>query len=221
MSLQTRTVNPRHLSSVRSDYSVKADTDLVLLCQKQDSAAFRELVKRHERTVYAFLYKLAPDHADPADMAQEVFIRIWRGIHKLQNPRVFKAWLRQIVTNIFYDELRKRVRQPSMTSLDEPFDNGEDRDTGTRDLPDCAPGPAELCLGKELRTHVQQALTTLPINYRMAVELRDIKGCSYDEIATLTKVELGTVKSRIARGRAQVQSILTPYLDSEDLSLVA
>src|ERR1700737_168272 len=90
-------------------YGQKEDAELVLLCQRnKDQAAFEVLVRRYQRTVYALLYKMAPDWQDIADLAQEAFIRIWRGIDKLQNPRAFKPWLSQIVTNLFYDELCKR-----------------------------------------------------------------------------------------------------------------
>jgi RNA polymerase, sigma subunit, ECF family len=99
-------------------YSQKSDRDLVLACQHREPQAFEELVKRHQRTVYSLLYQLAPDWEDTSDLAQEVFIRVWRNINNLRNPASFRSWLTQIVTNLFYDELRKRPRRLPTVSMD-------------------------------------------------------------------------------------------------------
>src|SRR5579883_577782 len=112
-------MEPRKVSELRTPLSIvqgssyvgKPDPELIVLCQRKDSRAFQELIKRHQRTVYALLYRLAPDWNDTADLAQEVFIRMWRSIANLRNPGAFRSWLSQIVTNLFYDELRKRPRQ--------------------------------------------------------------------------------------------------------------
>src|SRR5579884_2512762 len=87
--------------------SGRTDAELILLCQNKNPRAFEELIRRHQRTVYALLYRLAPDWTDTSDLAQEVFIRMWRSIGNLRNPSAFRSWLSQIVTNLFYDELRK------------------------------------------------------------------------------------------------------------------
>ena len=126
-------------------YSGRADAELILLCQQKDSRAFEELIKRHQRTVYALLYRLAPDWNDTADLAQEVFIRMWRSIGNLRNPGAFRSWLSQIVTNLFYDELRKRPRQLPTISMDEGLDSYEGSDATTRDIRDKAAGPDGSC----------------------------------------------------------------------------
>src|SRR3990167_5728014 len=92
---------------VGGSYIGTSDSELILLCQQKNSRAFEELIRRHQRTVYALLYRLAPDWSDTSDLAQEVFIRMWRSIRNLRNPAAFRSWLSQIVTNLFYDELRK------------------------------------------------------------------------------------------------------------------
>jgi RNA polymerase sigma-70 factor (ECF subfamily) len=193
-------------------YTGKTDAELIVLCQKKDSRAFEELIKRHQRTVYALLYRLAPDWNDTSDLAQEVFIRMWRSIGNLRNPSAFRSWLSQIVTNLFYDELRKRPRQLPTVSMDEPLDSEEGGDSTTRDIKDKSAGPDELCQRKEMTEVVRQAMTRLPEQFRTAIILREFEGLSYEEIALITNTEIGTVKSRIARARAKIQEMVSPYL---------
>lgn len=195
-------------------YSQKSDRDLVLACQRRDPAAFEELVKRHQRTVYALLYQLAPDWQDTADLAQEVFIRVWRSINNLRNPASFRGWLTQITTNLFYDELRKRPRRVPTVSMDDPINEGgeETIEQATRDIADTSTLPDERILTNELSGAIRQAMTMLPEQFRTAIVLREIEGLSYEEIAVLTKTEMGTVKSRIARARNKLQELLKPYL---------
>jgi RNA polymerase sigma-70 factor, ECF subfamily len=193
-------------------YAKKTDAELIVLCQAKNARAFEELIKRHQRTVYALLYRLAPDWNDTADLAQEVCIRMWRSINNLRNPGAFRSWLSQIVTNLFYDELRKRPRQIPTISMDEPLHTEESSDATTRDICDKAAGPDELCQRNELTEIVRQAMTRLPEQFRTAIILREFEGLSYEEIALITHTEIGTVKSRIARARAKIQEMVSPYL---------
>lgn len=195
-------------------YSQKSDRDLVIACQKREPAAFEELVKRHQKTVYALLYQLAPDWHDTSDLAQEVFIRVWKSITNLRNPSAFRSWLTQIVTNIFYDELRKRPRKLPTVSMDDALGD-DDSDGPSRDIPDESEIPDENLLNQELSAVIRQAMLKLPEQFRTAIVLREVEGLSYEEIAVITKTEMGTVKSRIARARSKLQEILKPYLENE------
>jgi RNA polymerase sigma-70 factor, ECF subfamily len=195
-------------------YSQKSDRDLVLACQRREPAAFEELVKRHQRTVYALLYQLAPDWSDTSDLAQEVFIRIWRSINNLRNPAAFRSWLTQIVTNLFYDELRKRPRRLPTVSMDESYGDDESGEGLTRDIADSSAQPDDIVLSREITDVIRQAMARLPEQFRTAIVLREVEGLSYEEIALLTKTEMGTVKSRIARARSKLQELLKPYLES-------
>ncbi len=224
MSLREVKRNSSHLRLIRGTapeaqqepdvYSSKTDEDLILLCQRKDQRAMEELIRRHQRTVFALLYRLAPDWNNTADLAQEVFIRMWRSVGSIRNPKAFQSWLRQIVTNMFYDELRKRPRQLSVISMDEPMNREEQDEGGTRDIQDSSAGPDELCQRQELNNVIRFAMDELPEQFRTAIYLREFEGLSYEEIATITRSEVGTVKSRIARARAKVQQIVTPYLKS-------
>ncbi len=197
-------------------YSQKSDRDLVMACQRREPAAFEELVKRHQKTVYVLLYQLAPDWTDTSDLAQEVFIRVWRSITNLRNPNAFRSWLTQIVTNIFYDELRKRPRKLPTVSMDEPYTDEDSGESTTRDIPDESLVPEEDALNKELSQVIRESMMKLPEQFRTAIVLREVEGLSYEEIAVITKTEMGTVKSRIARARTKLQEMLKPYLESQE-----
>ena len=187
------------------------DVDLVIKCQEGDRNALEILVKRYQKIVFSILYQLAPDWHDLSDLAQEVFIRVYRHIGSLRNPKTFKAWLNQITINLFYDELRKRPRKVSTVSIDKGY--GDEEDNATTEIPDLRQGPDELVLNKELTTHIRTCMDQLPEQFRVAIVLRELQGLSYEEIAESLGCELGTVKSRIARARARLQVMLKTYLD--------
>ena len=188
--------------------------DLILLCQEgaqPDRAAFAELLGRYQSHVNRLLYHLAPDWEERADLAQEVWIRVYRNIKRLKEPSKFRGWLSRITTNLFYDELRKRKRIARPLSLDAPHavKDGE----VTWELPSDMPSPNENLTTNEFYDKLRQAIAKLPESFRTTIVLREIEGLPYDEIAEMTGVSLGTVKSRIARARLKLQSILRNYLE--------
>jgi RNA polymerase sigma-70 factor, ECF subfamily len=191
----------------------KTDAELVVLSQQKDTAAFEMLVRRHQRAVYNLLYQLAPDWNNTADLAQEVFIRAWKSIHNLRNPRAFRSWLNQIATNLFYDELRRRPKHMNTISMDEGFESDEHDESPTRDIADTSALPDECFQRQELAEAIHRAMAQLPEQFRVAIVLRELQGLSYEEIALLTQSEMGTVKSRIARARTKIQQLLEPYLE--------
>jgi RNA polymerase sigma-70 factor (ECF subfamily) len=190
--------------------------DLIVLCQQgshPDRAAFAELLRRYQSHLDRLFYHLAPDWQERADLAQEVWIRVYRNIHRLQEPAKFRGWLSRIATNLFYDELRKRKRLVEPLSLDAPvyMKDGE----VTWELPSDVPSPTEDLTTREFYEHLQTAISELPETFRTTIVLREIEGLPYEEIAEMTRVSLGTVKSRIARARLKLQSVLQNYLDRE------
>jgi RNA polymerase sigma-70 factor, ECF subfamily len=204
--------------SVRSSLTLihgsqnKTDAELVVLSQQKDTSAFEVLVRRHQRSVYNLLYQLAPDWNNTSDLAQEVFIRAWKSIHNLRNPRAFRSWLNQIATNLFYDELRRRPKHMNTISMDEGFESDEHDEGPTRDIADTSALPDECFQRQELVDAIHSAMSQLPEQFRVAIVLRELQGLSYEEIALLTQSEMGTVKSRIARARTKIQQLLEPYL---------
>lgn len=185
------------------------DHELVVRAQRKDEQAFGVLVKRHQSSIRAHLYQLAPDSSDRADFEQEVLIRMWRSIGSLRNTASLKSWLRQIATNIFYDSLRKKPGL-KIVSLDEPYPNDKD-ENATRDIEDSSALPEEVMQRAELMSEIETALKKLPEQFRTAMILREMHGLSYDEIAILTNSEKGTVKSRISRARDKVQNSMASY----------
>ncbi len=187
--------------------------DLVLLCQSglsPNREAFAELLRRYQSHVDRVLYHLAPDWDDRADLAQEVWIRVYRNIKRLNEPAKFRGWLSRIATNLFYDELRKRKRNQSPLSLDAPLsmDDGE----VSWEIASEEPGPEETLTTHEFYGQLREAIAELPEVFRTTIVLREIEGMAYEEIAAITGVSLGTVKSRIARARQRLQTQLQNYL---------
>lgn len=191
--------------------------DLIMHCQQglqPQRAAFAELVRRHQNHVDQVLYKLAPDWHDRADLAQEVWIRVYRNIKRLQEPVKFRGWLCRITTNLFYDELRKRKRMGKVVSFDAPVATGDGEDMSW-ELPSHDPSPVDNLSTQEFYDQLHRAIADLPPSFRQTIVLREIEGLSYEEIADITRVSLGTVKSRIARARLKLQVQLQPYLTGE------
>ena len=202
------------LTPVQISAQKLANRDLIVLCQsglRPDKTAFSELLRRYQSHVDRLLYHLAPDWGDRADLAQEVWIRVFRNISRLKDPVKFKGWLSRITTNLFYDELRKRKRHRTPLSLDAPisFSDGEI----SWELPSGDAGPTDKLSTQEFYQQLHRAIAELPESFRTTIVLREIEGLAYDEIAEITGVSLGTVKSRIARARQRLQEHLQPYLN--------
>ena len=194
-------------------FSHLEDSELISCCQEGNKQAMEYLVKKYTRSVNALLYQLAPDWNDTSDLAQEVFIRVYRGLHSLRNPKTFRSWLNQIVVNLFYDELRKRPRRLHTISIDAPIENDNGDSDLVREIPDPSLKPEEVSLANEMDQIIKKAMASLPEQFRTAIVLRELRGLSYEEIAEAIQCELGTVKSRIARARARLQEVLSPYLE--------
>lgn len=188
--------------------------DLIVRCQagsQPDRAAFAELLRRYQSHVDRLLYHLAPDWQERADLAQEVWIRVYRNINRLQEPVKFRGWLSRIATNLFYDELRKRKRMAEPVSLDAPLSISDGEINW--ELPSDYPSPDDDLTRREFYDQLRRAIADLPEAFRTTIVFREIEGMAYEEIAEITGVSLGTVKSRIARARLKLQSVLQNYLD--------
>lgn len=201
----------------RISVSAKAlsNEDLIRCCQAEplpDKVAFAELLRRYQSHVEKVLYHLASDWQDRSDMAQEVWLRVYRNIHRLSEPARFQGWLSRITTNLFYDELRKRKRSASVVSIDAPLSIGDSEIEWEIAATD--PEPGEHLDRQEFYTQLQAAIAELPPIFRTTIVLREIEGMSYEEIAEITGASLGTVKSRIARARQRLQLQLQPYLEA-------
>lgn len=203
-----------------ANYSQRNDRDLILACQRREPAAFEELVKRHQKSVYSLLYQLAPDWPDIGDLSQEVFIRVWRSINNLRNPVSFRSWLTKTVINLFYEELKTRSADDNKTNLKPgqtayvEFDDSSEDDFFDEE-PDEELEDDKNVLSDNPSLLVGMAMKKLPEALRTPVVLRELEGLNYEEIAILTKTEVGTVKSRIAKARARLEKMLAASLKSQ------
>jgi RNA polymerase sigma factor (sigma-70 family) len=156
-----------------------------------------EVVRQHSGRVYRLAYRLAGNQQDAEDITQDVFIRVFRSLENY-TPGTFEGWLHRITTNLFLDLVRRRAR----IRFDALPDDSGDRLAGR------GPTPEQAYDDTHLDADVQAALANLAPEFRAAVVLCDIEGLSYEEIAATLGIKLGTVRSRIHRGRAQLREAL-------------
>lgn len=175
------------------------EAQLLRRARSGDLSAFNALVDLHQRLVYNLCLRMLGNRASAEDAAQETFISAFRHIDSCHGDR-FRPWLLRIAANACTDEMRRRSRRPAI-SLDAP----SPVDNTPLDPPDPAAGPEDESMRSEQRREIAAALLRLPEDQRLAVVLCDVHGLPYDEIATATGASLGTVKSRIARGREKLR----------------
>jgi RNA polymerase sigma-70 factor, ECF subfamily len=183
-----------------------ADEELRLVnaAQRGNIDSFNALVRLYESRVFNLAYRMLGDQDSAADASQEAFLSAFRHLGNFRGGS-FRSWMLRIATNACYDMLRARKRRPAV-SLDMP--ENEEGDDSPLQIPDLGEGPDELALRRELAAAIQDGLDHLPEDQRLAVVLSDIQGLAYEEIAQITNVNLGTVKSRLSRGRARLRDVL-------------
>jgi RNA polymerase sigma-70 factor (ECF subfamily) len=173
--------------------------------QRGEVAAFNTLVEVYQRQVYNVCYRTLGNAEDAADATQEALLSAFRGIASFQGSATgLRGWLLRIAVNACYDHLRRRQRRPS-DSLEA---HTEDENSAADRVTDPRPGPEQQSLTAETARHIQQAIDTLPAEQRLTVVLCDVQGLSYEEAAQVMSIELGTVKSRLSRARAQLRLLL-------------
>jgi RNA polymerase sigma-70 factor (ECF subfamily) len=175
------------------------ETALLKQALRGDLEAFNGLIDLHQRAVYNLCLRMLGNVASAEDATQEAFLSAYRGIGTFRGSS-FRPWLMRIAANACTDELRRRGRRPAL-SLDAPLPGTEEH----IDVPDSAAGPEVEALRTEETERIQAALQRLPADQRLAVVLCDMQGFAYDEIATAMRCSVGTVKSRIARGREKLR----------------
>lgn len=186
--------------------------DLICASQKTDYEALEELIKREQKSIYISFCYLGANQECVSDLTQEALFRMSKNIKNLKNPKLFKSWLGQIVTHIFYDELRKKQKAPEAVSIDSYWLNDENDENCALNICDNRLKPDEKTIGKELTDIIKELICALPENFRIVIILRELQGLSYEEIANITQTSVGTVKSRISRARNKLQECLKPYV---------
>ncbi|MBA5221038.1 MULTISPECIES: RNA polymerase sigma factor SigE [Streptomyces] len=178
-------------SAQTATFSTEADS------QAWTPPTWEEIVSTHSGRVYRLAYRLTGNQHDAEDLTQEVFVRVFRSL-STYTPGTFEGWLHRITTNLFLDMVRRKQR----IRFDALGDDAAER------LPSREPTPQQIFNDAHFDADVQQALDTLAPEFRAAVVLCDIEGLSYEEIAATLGVKLGTVRSRIHRGRSQLRKAL-------------
>jgi len=174
---------------------------------------FEKQVKTYEKAFYHFAYRLTGNHDDAQDLIQEGLLKAYRSFHRFKTGTAFDRWVYQIIYRLFIDQYRKKRRRPFVASLDEaPPHLDQER---PKEVPDYSRLPEDFALRLELGEVMQKALLRLSEEFRAAVILCDVQGFSYEEISNILQCSLGTVRSRIHRGRRQLREYLQPYLSAE------
>lgn len=184
--------------------------ELVLWCQRtlpDDTRAFEVLVARFKRSVFATAFRLMGSREEAEDQAQEAFLKIYRGISKLEEPATLPAWVQRVTVNTCLDALGKQKRRPATTSLTADESEGEGSDYTDRRTA----GPAAVAESGELRRCLERALSGLEANGRNVIILCDVEDMPYEEIASALKIGLSAVKMRIHRARLAVQKLLEQF----------
>ncbi len=177
-------------------------------------AVFENLVRTYEKPLYQFAFRLSGNHHEAQDLLQEGLYRAYKSFAKFESGTAFDRWLYQIIHNLYIEHYRKNKTRPVLSSIDEPspyLDNDK-----PMEIPDWTTNPEDEAIRLELGEKIQEGLTKLPTEYRSAVILCDIQGLSYEEIAQILHCSIGTVRSRIHRGRKLLRTILLPYIKGKE-----
>lgn len=177
------------------------ERELIARLQKRDEAAFEELIRQYEKKVYTLCFRMCGNSEDAKEAAQDAFLALWRGIDRFRQESSLSTWIYRLATNACIDTLRRRKKQSGSVSVDD--------EELFVDAVDTSPQPQETVEHRETQKLLQEGLSALPEEYRKVLILREIEGLSYTEIAESASIELGTVKSRISRGRSLLRNFLS------------
>ncbi len=193
---------------------VESEVALVDRLQVGSEEAFETLMHVYQVPVYNIAYRILGDPSEAADAVQETFMKIYKGIKHFRGESGLKTWIYKIAITETLNRQRwwKRWRRKVTLSLDEPISFAQENSRSI-ELPDSQPGPEACCAAKETEHAVQEALNTLSFEFRIVVVLRDIEGLSYEEIAETLRISLGTVKSRLWRGRLELKNKLHDFVN--------
>jgi RNA polymerase sigma-70 factor (ECF subfamily) len=172
---------------------------------------FDSLVQKYHKQAYNIAYRLTGNHADAEDLTQEAFVRAFRFFDNYRRDLPFENWLYRIISNLFVDDLRRKPKV-RVHSLDAPVStDASGEGNAFFEIPDTRENPERVVLHEELDEQIQKALAQLPADFRTTVILADIEGMSYEEISAAMNCSLGTVRSRLHRGRKLLRSKLAGF----------
>ena len=199
-------------SATSPDVRAGAETQFIERLRAGEAAAFNRLVEERSGDVYALLYRLTEDAEEARDLTQETFLRAFQSISRFRGEADLRTWLYRIAINQARNRWRwwRRRRREATVSLDNQDGDGLSIGSRLRDV--TRADPEQEAISRERETILRAALRSLTRSYREAVILRDIEGFSYEEVAATLSISVGTVKSRLARGRAELRRKLESSL---------
>lgn len=186
-----------------------SDHELIDATKNGDEAAFGEIMTRYRNPITNYLYRFLNDYEEAVDIAQETFVRVYFALDRYHTQYAFSTYIYRIATNLAISELRRRKRRRLM-SLTGLFQSDEDS-TVEYQPPDPGELADEALEADERSQLIASAIAALPEKYRVAIVLRDVEGKSYEEIAEIMQLGLGTTKSRISRGRGLLKEKIQQY----------
>jgi RNA polymerase sigma-70 factor (ECF subfamily) len=202
---------PSSGAAVREQLRSLEDSAVVSAFLTGEERAFEELVDRYQTRLLNFIYRTTGDRERAEDLVQEVFIRVYRHLHRFDRSKKFSTWIYTIASNLAKNELRNRSRNP-LVLFQTIKRNWQDEDRPLQ-FEDPASRPDDLFRKRHLREMVENSVQKLPPHHRQVFVLRELEGKSYEEIAEITSCNLGTVKSRLNRARNAFASIIAPHLE--------
>lgn len=191
------------------DLSTLADHELVSEARRGREQAYRELVERYERPVFSLVYRMVRDRATAEDLAQEAFVRAFQALDRYDPDYKFSSWLFKVANNLTIDHLRKRTIDTVSIHGSPHAESAEEQRRTRLTLESKEESPEAFTENRELGGQIERAIAALRPEYRTAILLRHVEGCGYDEIAEIMEVPLGTAKTYIHRGRAELKEALT------------
>jgi RNA polymerase sigma-70 factor, ECF subfamily len=197
--------------SVREQLRLADDSAIVTAFLGGEERAFQELVERYQTRLLNFIYRTIGDRDRAEDLVQEVFIRVYRHLHRFDRSKKFSTWVYTIASNLAKNELRNRSRSPLV--LFQTIQGTNDDEDRPVQFEDTTARPDDMYRKRHLRELVEQTVAQLPEHHRQVFVLRELEGKSYEEIAEITDCNLGTVKSRLNRARTAFAAIIEPFID--------
>ena len=177
-----------------------SDHALIEATKRGDEDAFAEIISRYRSQITNYLYRFLNDYEEAVDLAQETFVRVYFAIERYHTDYAFSTYIYRIATNLAISEIRKRKRR-RLVSLTGLFQFDDERQTQEFQPPDEKPLVLENLIESEQTATIARAIATLPEKYRAPIVLRDVEGKSYEDVAAILQLGLGTTKSRISRAR--------------------
>jgi RNA polymerase sigma-70 factor (ECF subfamily) len=194
--------------------ALSAEAQLVERAQAQDETAFEQIMNLYADRLYNYILRMVGNPTDAEDLLQEAFLRAYQGLPSFDGRASLSTWLYRIATNLCIDHQRKRARRVQTVSYFAWED--EEGETSEWEFPDTqTPDPLDAALSRELQQVVEHAIGTLSPKLRTVLLLYDVENLSYEEIARVLKIPIGTVKSRLNHARGQIQKQVEVYLRGE------